>query len=143
MPCLPAALLATLAAQTLGFPNRTLRPITGGGLTTVVTIFADLAFEPFDACAQLRKDLTSCCQLLVSYRQVFAQDRVFLVLALIGDAQALVFLLERFERFDQLGLFHACTLAGAAAISNLFGAFFPRRLSSYRPRSVRGCHSER
>ena len=67
----------------------------------------------------------------MSYRQVFAQDRVFLVLALIGDAQALVFLLERFERFDQLGLFHACTLAGAAAISNLFGAFFPRRLSSY------------
>jgi hypothetical protein len=35
-----------------------------------------------------------------------------------------VFLLERFIRFDQLAVFHACTLAGATATSNLFGAFF-------------------
>jgi len=90
-----------------------------------VAIFTELAFQPFDAGGQLRKDLTSDGQLLLGHRQFFAQDRVFLLLALIGSAQAVVFLLERFERLDQLAVFHASTLAGVAATSNLFRAFFP------------------
>src|SRR6266704_2545857 len=56
MTWLPTALLATHATQTLGCADRGLGPITGGGFTTIVAIFADLALQTFDAVVQLRND---------------------------------------------------------------------------------------
>jgi hypothetical protein len=133
MAGLASTLFATLFSQARRFAHRLLEPVAGGGLTTIVAVFAGLSFQLLDASLGLFQTLPGLCQgrlqrLLVGelfFQLLDASSGLFKPLQGSGQlvAPGLIFGSLPFQFLYQFEAIHEATRPNGFLPLNLLGLF--------------------